>query len=104
MAIEFCCGRKPILLLRSCTVTAEAIAPDSRTRVARTAAAIAVGALARGMCCSSVCAAGQPGRLTADLLSQYVHLAGSLRDETEYRAALADILGKSDGHAGTNGR
>jgi hypothetical protein len=38
----------------------------------------------------------QTGRLTADLLGQYVRIAGSLGDETEYRAALADLRGKSD--------
>jgi tetratricopeptide (TPR) repeat protein len=38
----------------------------------------------------------QTGRLTADLLGQYVRLAGSLGDETEYRAALADMRGRSE--------
>jgi hypothetical protein len=37
----------------------------------------------------------QTGHLTADLLGQYVRLAGSLGDETEYRAALADMRGRS---------
>jgi tetratricopeptide (TPR) repeat protein len=36
------------------------------------------------------------GRLTADLLGQYARLAGSLGDETEYRAALADMRGRSE--------